>query len=168
MSEALTGPFAVAAIVVCVAALAKLRQPEPAAQALGALHMPSSVWAVRALAAGELIVGVVSLVSRGVVTGVALAALYSVFCGTSLALARRRTACGCFGEDDVPASRVQAVLSAALALAAAAAAIWPPHDVFSRPAVQAVVLTIGIVGAAYATVVVYRELPRAWHAWSGA
>jgi len=37
----------------------------------------------------------------------------------ALLLARRRAACGCFGEGDFPASPVQALLSAVLAAACA-------------------------------------------------
>jgi hypothetical protein len=84
----------------------------------------------------------------------------------ALLLARRRAACGCFGEDDFPASRAQALLSAVLAVASAAAAVWPPHGLLDRPAGQAVVLMIGIAASAYATVLAYTQLPAAWSAWS--
>jgi hypothetical protein len=34
-----------------------------------------------------------------------------------------------------------------------------------RPVAPALALIVGIAGAAYGTVLVYTELPRAWNAW---
>ena len=42
-------------------------------------------------------------------------------------LARRQSACGCFGENDVPASIAQSILSGVLAVGAAAAAFSGAH-----------------------------------------
>jgi hypothetical protein len=97
---------------------------------------------------------------------IALACCYAVFTVLALLLASRRAACGCFGEGEFPASRTQALLSAVLAVASAAAAVWPPHGLLDRPAGQAVVLLIGIAASAYATVLAYTQLPAAWSAWS--
>ena len=57
MTDALTPLFAVAAIVLCVAGLAKLRSPATATRALHAVRLPAPVWAVRALALAEIALG---------------------------------------------------------------------------------------------------------------
>jgi hypothetical protein len=97
--------------------------------------------------------------------------LYAGFCGFSLLLARRHAACGCFGEGDAPASAVQSVLSAVLAGVAVVAAFAGVHGlgwaIGSGAAGPGVVVAVGIAAAAYCTVAVYTELPRAWAAWSG-
>ena len=166
MAEVLTAPLAVAALVLVVAGIAKLRAPAPAAGALRELGVPAASSAVRAFAAGEVALGVWALVSPTSLGAIALACCYTAFAGLALLLAARRASCGCFGEGDFPASRVQALLSAVLAVACAAAAIWPPHGLLDRPAAEAMVLVIGIAASAYATVLAYTQLPAAWSAWS--
>ena len=166
MADVLTGPLAVAALVLVMAGVAKLRAPAPAARALRELGVPAAAPAIRAFAAGEVALGVWALVNAGAVEAIGLACCYAVFAMLALLLARRRAACGCFGESDFPASRVQALLSGVLAVACAAAAIWPPHGVLDRAAGQAVVLVIAIAGSAYAMVLAYTQLPVAWSAWS--
>lgn len=158
MADALTAPHAVAAIVLCVAGIAKLRSPRAAATVLG---VPPVL--VRAFSVYELALGAGALAWPGLspllaLTFVGLAAL-------ALVLARRATSCGCFGERDAPASVAQSALSVVLALAAAApahAAGW----VLQRSPSTAVVLILGIATAVYAIVVAYAEIPLAWRAWS--
>lgn len=161
MSGALTPLFAVAAIVLCLSGVAKLRSPGAAAAAVGL-----TASAIRVLAVGELGLGIWSLVAPGRLNAALVAAVYVGFSGVSLVLARRRTPCGCFGERDEPTSVVQSILSALLAVAAALAAIWPTHDV-AWMAARSPVLVIGIAGAAYAAVATYTLLPAAWSAWEG-
>src|SRR5262249_15376776 len=99
----------------------------------------------------------------------AIAVLYAAFSGLSLVLARRRAACGCFGESDAPASPLQTLLSLALAAIAFAAAVSPPHGVgrvLGQSAWFAGVMLIAVGGAVYATVAAYTDLPVAWGAWS--
>jgi len=166
VADALTAPMAVAAVVLVIAGVAKLRAPAPAVAALRELGLPAAALPIRAFAAGEIALGVWALVAPTSIVAIALACCYATFAGLALMLARRRAACGCFGEGDFPASRVQALLSAVLSLACAAAAVWSPHGLLDRPAGQAVVLVIGIAAAAYATVLAYIQLPAAWSAWS--
>ena len=166
MADVLTAPLAVAALVLVVAGIAKLRAPAPAAGALSELGLQTAAPATRALAAGEIALGVWALVAPTSIAALALACCYASFSVTAWLLAGRRAACGCFGEADFPASRAQALLSAVLAVACAAAAVWPPHALLDRPAGQAVVLVIGIAASAYATVLAYTQLPTAWSAWS--
>jgi hypothetical protein len=166
VTDVLTAPLAVAALVLVVAGVAKLRAPAPAVGALRELGVPVGQPVIGVFAAAEIVLGVWGLASPAGIAAIALACCYALFAGLALLLAARRAACGCFGEGDFPASGLQAAISAVLAGACAAAAIWPPHGILDRPAAQAAVLVIGIAGSAYATVLAYTQLPAAWSAWS--
>jgi hypothetical protein len=169
LADVLTPPLLIAAAVLGAAGALKLRSQNAAARALRALGLPASRWVVRALAGGELALAAWCAVHPSGTATAALAALYGAFAGAALLLARRRSACGCFGEDDAPASSGQSLISGAFALIALGATIVPAHGlpwVLGRPAANAAVLVIGILGAAYAAVIAYTELPRAWSSWS--
>lgn len=169
MTEALSGPFVIAALALCVAGVAKLRSPRPAAEALRAAGLPSHPWLVRAFAAVELALGAYAALSVSTVAAVAVAVMYAGFAGLTLVLHRRHAACGCFGADGAPASPGQSAISAALAATAAATAVWHAHGlrwVVSRPPATAATLALGICGAVFALVVAYSELPAAWSAWN--
>jgi hypothetical protein len=169
MAAALTAPFAVAALVLCAAGLVKLRSPAGAVRALGVVGVRASSGVVRAIAVGELALGTWSIVRPSPLSAGVVAGLYATFGVLSLVLARRQAACGCFGDGDAPASGVQSLLSIALGVVAVLAAIAPAHGLGSivggGPG-RASVLVVGIAGSAYATVVAYTQLPRAWSAWS--
>jgi hypothetical protein len=170
VSAALTPPFLVAALLLCVAGALKLRSPRPAAAALRTLGLPGPTWLIRALAVGELALGAACAIDPTRAGAAVLAGAYVAFAGVAAALARRRVACGCFGEDDTPVSAAHWVASAFLGAVAAAAAADGSHGlgwVLGRGAPTAAVLLIGITGALYATVLVYTDLPVAWAAWSG-
>jgi hypothetical protein len=171
MTAALTAPFEVAALVLCVAGLAKLRSPDGAARALRIARLPGRTWLVRAGAAVEIALGVVALIAPTRLVAGVIALLFAGFGALSLRLARRQASCGCFGESDAPASVWGAGLSALLGLIAALAAATGVHDagwvVNHTGAVVALVAAIGIVGAVFAVVLVYTALPQAWAAWSG-
>jgi hypothetical protein len=169
VADVLTGPFAVAAIVVAVAGISKLRAPAVATAALYELGLPSASWIARLLGVGEVALGAWCLIAPGVFAAAALGCCYLAFALTALTLARRRAACGCFGDHQQPASLGQSAISGALAAVCVVAAVAGPHDVgwvLSRPAGQAAVLALGIAGCAYATVLAYTQLPAAWGAWS--
>ncbi len=158
MADALTVPHAVAAIVLCVAGVAKLRAPRTAAAALG---VPAGL--IRAFAVYEVALGAGALAWSALSPPLALT--YLGLAALTLVLGRRVQACGCFGEGDAPASPVQSAISVLLALAAVA----PAHGagwLLARPPASAAVLVAGIAAAAYAIVVAYAELPPAWRAWS--
>jgi hypothetical protein len=164
LADALTGPHAVAAVVLCIAGIAKLRAPGTAAAALTVRPV-----LVRSFALLELMLGAAALVSPAPLLSALLAATYAGLAGLTLVLARRSQACGCFGEGETPASISQSILSAALALVCGAAAVWHPHAlgwILGRPAGTAAVLVVGTAGAVYGTVVAYSELPLAWRSWS--
>ena len=165
MSAALAPPFMVAALLLCVAGLAKLRAPAVAAAALGA---PG--WTIRGLAAGEVALGVACVVDPGRGLAVALAVVYAVFAAVAAILRRRRVACGCFGDDDfLPVSRAHVLASELLCAVAVAAALASPRGLtwlVGRPVGVAVVLAVGVAGAVYGTVLLYTTVPGAWEAWS--
>jgi hypothetical protein len=173
MTAALTGPFAVAALVLCIAGVAKVRAPHGAAGALATLRLPSSPALVRVVALAEVTLGVWALIRPSALSAALVAIVYAVFCGLSLLLARRHAECGCFGaaSGGTPASAVQAVLSGVLAAVALAAAVAGVHGIGwilgSAGATIGLVAALGILGAAYAAVLVYTALPQAWAAWSG-
>jgi hypothetical protein len=169
VTEALSGPFVIAALALCVAGVAKLRSPDPAAEALRAAGLPSRSWVIRTFATAELALGAYAALSASVVAAVGVASLYAGFAGLTLVLHRRHAACGCFGAGEAPASPGQSAISAALAATAAATAIWHAHGlrwIVSRPPGTAAPLALGIAGAVFALVVAYSELPAAWSAWS--
>ena len=170
MAQALTPPFCLAALVLCLAGAGKLRSPQAAAGAASALGLPSSGVAVRTLALLELILGGLGLVHPSRLAAGAIGCLYLIFCGLSLALVRRRADCGCFGQTAAPASGVGGLLSALLAAVAIIATALSAHGlgwVFGRPAAQAGVLLLSLAASAYGVVLVYTELPGACAAWSG-
>jgi hypothetical protein len=170
MSSTLTGPLLAAAGVLLVSGMAKLRSPGGAVLALRAAGVPAARPLVGAAVAGELAVGLAVLVTPGRVAAAALAAAYGTLSVVGLILARHRAACGCFGHSDAPATGFQALVSAIVALAAAAGVVWPPRGlawVVGLPPVTAVGLVAGIGGCVYAAVVAYTQLPAAWVAWSG-
>jgi hypothetical protein len=165
VSEALVPPFLIAALVLCVAGLSKLRAP---ARAAAALHTPAP--AVRALALGDVALGVACVVHPTRALAVALAALYALFAAVAVKLRRDRVACGCFGDSDLPVSQAHVLASELLAIVVAAAAFALPRGlpwVAGQSALTAGVLAVGIASASYATVLVYTAVPRAWGAWSG-
>jgi hypothetical protein len=150
MSEALAPAFLVASLVLCVAGAMKLRSSP-------------------ALGVGELALGAACVGHPTRVLAVALALVYASFAGVAVVLRRRRTACGCFGENDFPVTAGHVIASATLGTLVAATALAGPRGigwVFGQPPATAAVLLIGIAGAAYAVVLVYTFVPRAWAAWS--
>jgi len=170
MTEALTPLFLLAALVLCIAGVAKLRAPAAASRAAAILRLPSQPVAVRFLAGCELGIGGWALIAPSAVIAAAMAALYLLFAVLATLLARRRASCGCFGESDAPASTLQALLSAILAAISCAAALAQPHGlawVAGRSAPASVALALGTAGAAYGAVLLYSELPQAWTSWSG-
>lgn len=163
--DALTAPFAAAALVLCIAGAAKLRAPGTALRAMSSIGIPARESLVWALAAAEIALGAVALTAPGPSTAIPVACLYGAFAVVALLLMRRREECGCFGESDSPASPFQWVLNLILMAVSVAAAVLRPHGlgwIFGQP-----VLMLGIAGSAFAIVLVYTQLPLAWSAWSG-
>ena len=169
MGEALSVPFAAAAVVLCVAGVAKLRAPATASAALASLGAPTSPVAVRVLGVLELGCGCWCLIPPGRVPAACAAVAYATFAVLAWLLARRHESCGCFGESELPASLAQSLLSAALSATCALAALSSPLSlqwILARPATIAASLVIALAGCAYALIAAYTLLPEALAAWS--
>jgi hypothetical protein len=175
MADALTPPLLIAAAVLAVAAVAKLRAPAGAAGALVSLAVPllgagMRAAVVRAFAVAELALALWVLLHPAPVACGVIALLYAAFAVITLVLARRQASCGCFGAEGPPASVAQSAISSALAAVAVLAAGSGAHGVswlLDHPAWRAAVLLMGIAGAVYGAVIAYTAIPPAWSAWSG-
>lgn len=169
MAQALTAPMLLAAAVLCIAGVAKLRSPDPATLAFEALGLPAECALVRALAVAELAIGIWCAIDGSGPAALAVACLYAAFALAAMLLSRRHSSCGCFGTDELPASLWQTALSATLGAVALAGALAGAHGlqwVLERPAFEAATILIGTAGAAYATVLAYTLLPQTWASWS--
>ncbi len=171
MSAALAPPFIVASLLLCVAGVLKLRSPRVAVGALADARAARERVARPRDRDRRTRARRPCVLHPSRAAAATLAGVYArVRAVVAWMLARKRTACGCFGEDDMPASHAHSVASAilaSLALAAAASA-GSPHGLdwlLDRSAATAAVALIGIGGALYAIVLVYTVLPRAWEAW---
>jgi hypothetical protein len=109
--------------VLLVAGFAKLRRPDALAVALARRARSSRrsmALAVRALAATEVVLGVVGI-ARPAGAAAALVALSYAGFTAYVALLRRAggalASCGCFGEPDTPATRAHVAVTATFALA---------------------------------------------------
>ena len=157
-------PHVVAALVLAVAGVAKLRSPRAAADAI---KLPVAL--VRAFAAGELILAGLAVVTASLWSSVLMAVLYAGFAVLTLRLVREGSSCGCFGAQQYPASAGQSLLSTALAVISALGAVGGPQtasEILSRPAGTVAVLSVGAAAAAYGIVLAYSELPQLWRSWS--
>jgi uncharacterized membrane protein YphA (DoxX/SURF4 family) len=169
VAQALTAPLLLAAGVLCIAGVAKLRSPGGATRAFEALGLPARPALVRALATVELAIGVWCALDGSAAAAFAVACLYAAFTVAAVLLSRRHSSCGCFGAEELPASLWQGVLSAGLGTVALAGALAGAHGlqwVLDRSAFEAATILTGIAGAAYATVLAYTLLPQAWTSWS--
>ncbi len=118
----LTGPFLAAGVLLVVAGGAKVLDPAPLVRALRSLGLPGGPMLVRVVAATEVVVGVLGLVSGTRAAALAVAASYAVFTAVVLrGLVRGGVlaSCGCFGKADTPPTRVHVAVTAGLALVAA-------------------------------------------------
>ena len=105
----------------------KLRAPAPASAALRTAHLPSSAWAVRALAVAEIAVGSLVLLRPSPVVCLVLAASFAALAVVAWMFVRNPDvrSCGCFGEESPPTWAHVALDVAAAAVAAAAATTSP-------------------------------------------
>ena len=136
MWDIAAGPFLAAAGLLVVAGLPKLSDPLPLVRALRQAGMPAGRLLVRAVALGEVAVGVWALVAPSRLSAALVAAaylLFTAFVARVLGHGGILGSCGCFGKPDTPATRTHVALTAAAALAAAAVAVAPPAAAWSAP-----------------------------------
>ncbi len=120
-------PYAAAAVLLLVAGVPKVLDPEPTRRAAEQAGLPSSVAIVRLLGVAEVVVGGVALLVGGPLPALAVAAFYVGFAGVvTRALVRGDVAsCGCFNGDDSPPSVLHVAIDLGLALSALAVALAP-------------------------------------------
>lgn len=124
--DALSGPVAVASVLLALGGLAKAFRPIPTTGALLALRLPAPIPAVRVLGVGEVVLGAAAVVT-GSSALVGLVAVAYVAFALFVAAARRAgtdiQSCGCFGTIDTPPSLVHVGINLGFAAATGAAAI---------------------------------------------
>ena len=171
MAEVLTPIFATAALIVCLAGAAKLRSPDGATRAVRTLGLPGNDRLVRALAVGEVALGLACVIDPRPVLAVALACLYGGLRDRRVRARAQARRLRVLRRRRYPGLRPsQSAISVVLALGALLSAVWTPHGlawVVDRSGATAAVLLVGIGGAVYASVMAYTVLPQAWGAWSG-
>lgn len=121
MSTIVLPVYLTAAALLVVSAVAKLRHPAPAVEALAELRAPAACFLVRAVSLAELAVAAL-MVARPAVGGPLGCALYLAFAALVLVqLARGSTrSCGCLGSARLPPSRMHVALNGLLAVCCAA------------------------------------------------
>lgn len=126
--DALAGPYLASAALLVAAGGSKLADPLSLVRALRSARLPGSALTVRALAAGEVLLGVTAVVLGTRSAAVLVALSYAAFTGFVL-LARTRggvlASCGCFGKADTPPTTTHVAVTAGLAAVAAAVAVRP-------------------------------------------
>jgi hypothetical protein len=154
-----------------LAGAAKLRDPEPTAQALRAAGMTGGPMSVRLAGICELGVASWCVIASDSAAMAALAATYFVFAGV---ISRMRQAgvgdCGCFGARSFEPGAVHLALNAAAAAIAVVAVIVPPPDIgvlVDRPPLEAIALACGLVACVYLSYLAFTMLPSTWNAYEG-
>lgn len=164
MNATLLSPYLVAAGLLVASALAKLRHPAPAADALVELHLPATRLLVRAVALVELVAAVLMVAQPELGAPIACI-LYLGFAVLVLVqLVRGSTrSCGCLGSAALPPTRLHAALN--VALAGYCAFVRPdPLGGFRQPLAGAVVF-LGAATTAWALAAGLELLPPALRAF---
>jgi hypothetical protein len=153
------------ALLLLVAAAAKLRRPLPAVVALHQAGLPASSLLVRLLSLGEIALAAAVLMAGGAGPALALAALHLGFAAFLVRLRARAgegASCGCFGAD-APADRLHVAANLAGAGVAVLAAATGPRSLLStlgaQPALGLPYLVL-VALAAQAMLLVLTGLPR--------
>src|SRR4051812_547539 len=153
------GPFLAAAVLLVLAGVPKVLTPDPLVRALrsvlpaagagdGTARALTGPTAVRAVAAFEVVVGLLAVVRPDRLTGLLVALTYGAFTAfVAVALSRGGVlaSCGCFGKADTPPTRSHLLVTALLALSGLLVAADPPVA-WSAAAVDGA--TVALVGFA--------------------
>jgi methylamine utilization protein MauE len=121
----------VAAAILALAGIAKIRDPRPAELALSSVGLPVSVTSVRVLGSVEVLIGLLVYVwpTRGAALGLATAYLaFAIFILYLRALpGHQERSCGCLGRAATPPTVLHALVNlTAVGFGVAAAAVTPP------------------------------------------
>jgi hypothetical protein len=124
----LAGPFLIAAVVLALAGVRKLVDPESTRGALRQMGLPWRGPVVLLLAVAEVFTGVYAVVDGGSAAAWALFAWYAAFTVFVLVALRRSVplaSCGCLGKPDTPPSPAHLVVDGLFAAVALAVALDP-------------------------------------------
>jgi hypothetical protein len=121
--EVIAGPFAVAASLLALGGVAKVHKPLPTAGAVRAVALPGTEvlrrpGAVRVLGLGEVLVGVLALLTGNRALAAVVGAAYlafAIFVVEALRSGHHVQSCGCLGETDVPPHWGHVILNVGLA-----------------------------------------------------
>jgi hypothetical protein len=165
------GPLFACAGALVVSGGAKLRNPRPAAAALYAARLPSSVWLVRTLAVAEIALGSLVLVRPGTVACLLLAGAFAALGAVAAVFVvnPRVRSCGCFG-DDAPTTWAHVIADAtacAVALVAAATALASLPDTLRSLGWTSVAFLAGVWCLVYLAHAAATLLPGALTAYRG-
>lgn len=155
----------VAAGLLAVAGLAKLRTPDSAMATLHRLRLPSGRVAARILGLGEVALGLAVALVGGRPAALAIAVTYATFTGIAAWQRARQLSCGCFGSSATAvtslhvASNAVASLVGVVGLAAPPWALGQVADVAGPLAVLAMLL-LTATGAGLVQVVLVRAAAR--------
>jgi hypothetical protein len=156
--------YLTAAALLAGSALAKLRRPESAAEALAELRLPSSRSLVRLASVAELAAATL-MIARPAVGAPAAATLFAAFAALVLAQLRRGSirSCGCLGSAQLPPSRLHIAVN--LAFAACCAAARPEPSTAFRHPLGGTVICVVAATTAWALPVALELLPPALGAY---
>jgi hypothetical protein len=170
VAEIVVGTFLAGVALLAAGGIAKVRDPAATFPALGALRLPGTPAAARALGLVEIGVAALGVLRFGRGTALAVGALYAALAIGAARLTRSPdVGCGCLGSRGAPASAMHVVIDAAFACAAVLVALDAPQSVRSLTdgsgsvmrMVWLVVLAALTARLAHLTM---NELPRSWGA----
>jgi methylamine utilization protein MauE len=173
MADALLPLFAMAAGVLLLAGLAKLRSPAAAQAALASFGLPPSAALARAIGAAEAGIGALCLILPGGAGALALAAAYlalTLATGARWSRGEREAPCGCFGDASSSIHLGHVGLNAALALVAAVSVLAPPAGLASALAASpaaGLALVAGVGCSVYLALTLLTLFPDSWRAYGG-
>jgi hypothetical protein len=131
----LAGPYAVAALLLGVAGIAKVVRPAPARRALINLGLPVPISVIRAGAGAEACLAGAALATGNRVVAAGVAASFLAFTAfVAVAIVRPTTVgdCGCFGGAESPPTFLHLTINAAFTLVAVLASATGVRSLFTE------------------------------------
>jgi Methylamine utilisation protein MauE len=170
--DTLAPPFFLAAALLVLAGVVKLRSPDATAQAIMDAGLPGSRTVARGVGVAEIVIGAWALGWPAAGGAPVCGALYAAFAGFLVYVLVARPdagSCGCAGPTAVPPSRLHATLNifAAIVAFAYATTAAPSLETWARSlGWEAVPVAFGAALAGWLCVVSVTAVPDAFRAWS--
>jgi hypothetical protein len=171
MRLALMPAFDVACALLVIAGIGKVKVPIGTRDALRRTGLPVRPVMVRVIGGLEAALGTFAATRPGAVSAAAIAVAYATSGALVLVLllvAGGPADCGCFAGSETRAGPTHLGLNGVACCVGVLAALSPPPGlawIFGRPALLAVPLAVGTVGAAAAVYVMYTAFEPAWRAY---